>query len=292
VSNNHESLIKSVTSEVLNVKEENVSIDFRLMGGMSNFTYVIKVDDERYTFRIPGKNASKFVDREVEKTHIDLVDDIDLNNETIYLDLESGIKIAKYIEGTPLHQTKTLDYLEEAAEILRKVHHSGIKSPHDYNPFKRIETYEKYLEAFDYTHDSRYFEYKKTLFSYQDFLSQFEKTFTHGDAQISNFIVSEDKMYLTDWEFGGMNDPFFDIAQFGNKDFDHAIALLPIYLKRTPKYKDYKRLYLWRADLCLQWHNVAVYKHLIGLSEDLQIPFDKVADMYLDKARDLLAKLK
>ncbi len=288
----HETLIKQTTAKALQVSENSVSIDFRLMGGMSNFTYVIKVNDARYTFRIPGKNASKFVDREIEKAHIKLIESTNLNNETVYLDTDSGIKIAKYIEGTPLHQTTPLDYLEAAAQTLRFLHQSDLKSPHDYAPFKRIETYESYLQAFDYTHEARYFEYKKTLFSYTDFLAQFQKTFTHGDAQISNFVVTDSELYLMDWEFAGMNDPFFDIAQFGNKDFDHAIALLPIYLERTPTFEDFKRLYLWRVDLCLQWHNVAAYKHLIGLSEDLNIPFDKVASMYLDKARDLLAKLK
>ncbi len=288
---NHEAIIKEVTASVLKVNEDQVSLDYRLMGGMSNFTYVIKVNGDKYTFRIPGKKAEKFVDRSIETYHIDLVEPTGLNNETIYLDEETGIKIAKYIEGTPLHQTTTLNYLEEAAQTLRSLHQSGLKSDYNYAPFKRIEQYEAYLKEFDYAHDSKYFELKETLFSYQEFLSQFEQTFTHGDAQISNFVVTEQGLRLMDWEFSGQNDPFFDLAQFGNKDFDHAIALLPIYLQRTPKHEDFKRLYLWRADLCLQWHNVAIYKHLIGLSDDLKIPFDKVGAMYLEKAANLLAKL-
>jgi len=287
----HEPYIKKVTAEVLGVKPEEVSIDFRLMGGMSNFTYVINVNENRYTFRIPGKKAEKFVDREVEKYHIDLIEGTGLNNETVYLDTESGVKIARYIEGTPLHETKTLDYLEEAANVLRTLHDSNLQSKYNYAPFKRIEQYESYLEEFDYTHEKRYFDYKKDLFAHGEFLARFEQTFTHGDAQISNFVVTDNGLRLMDWEFSGQNDPFFDLAQFGNKDFDHAIALLPIYLKRTPTHDDFKRLYLWRIDLCLQWHNVALYKHMIGLSEDLGIPFDKVASMYLDKAAALLSKL-
>jgi thiamine kinase-like enzyme len=77
--------IKATTAKALHVNEENVELDHRLMGGMSNFTYVIKVNEDKYTFRIPGKNAERFVDRDVEKDHIPLSEKLGLNNETVYL---------------------------------------------------------------------------------------------------------------------------------------------------------------------------------------------------------------
>ena len=52
-----ENIIKSVTAKVLGVSPSDVVIDDRLMGGMSNLMYVIVVNDEKYTFRIPGKNS-------------------------------------------------------------------------------------------------------------------------------------------------------------------------------------------------------------------------------------------
>ncbi|MFW5892655.1 MAG: phosphotransferase [Bacillota bacterium] len=287
----HITLIKETCAKVFEVPEAKVSMETRLMGGMSNYTYVITVDGEKYTFRIPGKNAEKFVDRDVEAYHIDLERPLGLNNETVYLDRDSGIKIAKYIEGEPLHLKKPFDYLKEAADVLHTIHDSGIVSKHPYAPFERLEKYEGHLDQFDYTHEERYYELKATLKAHKPFLDRFEKTFTHGDAQISNFVVREDEIRLMDWEFTGQNDPYYDIACFGNNDFDHAVALLPIYLRRTPRHEDFKRLYLWRTYQCLQWHNVALYKDKIGLSKELAVDFDFVARLYLDKAAALLAKL-
>ena len=287
----HVTLIKETCAKVFDVSKAEVTLKTRLMGGMSNYTYVILVAGEEYTFRVPGKNADKFVDRDVEAHHIELERQLGLNNETVYLDPESGIKIAKYIEGVPLHEKKPLDYLEEAASVLRTIHESGIESKYDYAPFDRLEHYEGHLEAFDYEHEARYFELKASLKAHKPFLDGFEKTFTHGDAQVSNFVVREDEVRLMDWEFTGNNDPYYDIACYGNNDFDHAVALLPVYLQRTPKFEDYKRLYLWRTYQCLQWHNVALYKDKIGLSEELQVNFDYVAKLYLQKAEALLAKL-
>lgn len=289
---NHETLIQEVTSNVLNVPKKNISIVSRLMGGMSNFTYIIEAKKDKYTFRIPGKNAEQFVDRDVETYHIDLIEPLNLNNETIYLDIDKGYKIAKYIEGKPLHELDPYNYLEKAAEVLHTIHGSDITSKYDYAPFERLTKYENLVKAYDHTHDQRYDNYKEKLLSHKPFLDQQERVLCHGDAQISNFVVSSEELYLMDWEFTGMNDPFYDIACFGNANFDHALAILPVYLNRTPNQDDFNRLHLWRTFQCLQWHNVALYKEFIGLSQDLHIDFKKVAAAYLDKAEALLAKLK
>jgi len=115
---------------------------------------------------------------------------------------------------------------------------------------------------------------------------------SHGDSQISNFVDTVDGLRLMDWEFTGNNDPYYDIACFGNNDFNHALALLPVYLKKTPTLQDYNRLYFFRAFQTLQWHNVALYKEFIGLSVDLGVDFMFVAGLYLDKAEKFLNEIK
>lgn len=288
----HLEIIQEVCQKVFNVEKSTIKLESRLMGGMSNYTYVISVDETLYTFRIPGKNASVFVDREIEKYHIELIESLNLNNDTVYLDTLTGYKIAKYIKGKPLHELDPYAHLEEASQVLKTIHTSPLKSKYDYAPFERLKKYEDLVKAYDFSHSDRYYTYKNTLLQYKPFLDTFDKSLTHGDSQISNFVVTEDTLKLMDWEFTGNNDPFYDIACFGNVNFDHALALLPVYLKRTPLDADLNRLYLWRTFQCLQWHNVAMYKEFIGLSQDLHVDFKKVAALYLDKAEALLSNLK
>ena len=95
-----------------------------------------------------------------------------------------------------------------------------------------------------------------------------------------------------DWEFAGNNDPYYDIACFGNNDFDHAEKLLPVYLEKEPTTEDFNRLYFFRTFQCLQWNNVAWYKEYIGLSKDLGVDFKFFANLYLDKAEKLLKSMK
>ncbi|TVP96539.1 MAG: phosphotransferase [Acholeplasmatales bacterium] len=288
----HETLIQTVCADFFNVDPTAVKLESRLMGGMSNFTYIITVKDVRYTFRIPGKNAEKFVDRTVEKHHLELIQPLNLDNDTIYLDLEKGYKIARYIEGVPMHEKNPHDYLEQAADILKTIHQSGLTSEYDYDPLGRLHVYESHLKPYDHVHDARYDRLKARWMALKADIDCHQKTLTHGDSQISNFVVTDERLYLMDWEFSGNNDPFYDIACFGNTNFDHAIALLPVYLEKTPDAEAFNRLYFWRTFQCLQWHNVALYKAYIGLSADLKIDFAKVANLYLDKAEALLDKLK
>ncbi len=287
----HEKLIRDIVTNALGVEAEGVSVIRRLMGGMSNSTYVVEAGGEHYTFRVPGKHAERFVDREVEADHLKLIESLRINNETVYLDVVSGYKIARYLEGVPMSETGPYEHLEAAADVLRRVHTSGLKSRHDYDPFGRLRTYEAYVKEHGHVHEERYENIKSTFLAHRPALEAHRKTLCHGDAQISNFVVSE-RMYLTDWEFAGNHDPFYDIACFGNVDFDHALALFPVYLQRRPHAAEMDRLYLWRTFQCLQWHNVALYKHFIGLSEDLAIDFEQVAKRYLDKAQAMLSAVR
>lgn len=289
----NEQIIKEVASQVFNVTTQDVTVENRLMGGMSNYTYVFTVDNKKYTFRIPGKKAEKFVDRTIEKTNIDIVKALKLNNETLFLDIESGYKIAEYIEGQPLSELNPLEHLEEASKVLHLIHDSNLKAINDYDEEARLSFYESHLDEYDYKHTDRYLELKGKWEALKpQYLQKSRLTLCHGDSQISNFVVTNNSLRLMDWEFTGNNDPFYDIACFGNNDFAHAEALLPIYLGKEPTTEEYNRLYFFRMYQCLQWHNVALYKEFIGLSIDLGVDFMFVANLYLDKATKFLNNIK
>ena len=103
-------------------------------------------------------------------------------------------------------------------------------------------------------------------------------------------VIDGDKLYVLDWEFAGMNDPFYDIACYGNAGFDKALSLLECYVGHQPTADELKRLSFHRAFQCLQWYNVAIFKDRVGLSKDLNMDFNAVALMFLGMARDLIEK--
>ncbi|MFV0439763.1 MAG: phosphotransferase [Lachnospirales bacterium] len=289
-----DSFIKEKVESLLNLSSQNdVKVVEKLLGGMSNHMYVIEVNGEKFTFRIPGKNANNFVTRDIEKQNIELVDSLDINNETVVFDVEIGYKISRYVEGKCLVEVDYQEHLEEISSILKKIHNSGLKAVNDYEWLSRLDKYEKLVLNQGYTDESdEYYALKKSLTEDFDYFNNNELVLCHGDSQISNFVVGLDKIYLLDWEFCGNNDPYYDIACFGNKDFDDALRLLDVYLGRKANDEEIKKLNYFRAFQCLQWHNVALYKHLIGLSEELNVPFGEVAKGYTEKAKAFLSNAR
>lgn len=262
----------------------NPEIDFRLLGGMSNYMYVIKDGNNRYTLRILGEHAEKFVWRHEEKDNIPIFESLGVTTKTIYFNEETGVKISQYVDGEILSRIDPLDHLESVSNILKTVHGSKVLSKHHYHHFERLDKYEMINDRLA----EDYYTLKEELKAlYDKHYRDLPQTLCHGDAQPSNFIISKDHAYLVDFEFAANNDPYYDIATFGNMNDIHAFRLLDVYLGRKASKEELKRLIYFRMFQCVQWYLVATFKHKEGMSETLKIPFDKAATNYIRLARKL-----
>ena len=267
----------------------DAKIVIRLEGGMSNYTYVVECQGKKYTYRVPGKFAEKFVDRDDEWANIQEVDRLGLNNVTTYVEIRSGEKLAEYVEGTIMSTTDVVSYNEMSVKALKKIHNSDLKFK-DYDAFGRLDTYQNYCIETGFTHPQEYLNLRNKLEVLRKQYISVTMVPCHCDYQPTNLVINGDKLYVLDWEFAGMNDPFYDIACYGNAGFDKALALLEAYVGHKPTEEELKRLYFHRAFQCLQWYNVAIFKDRVGLSKDLNMDFNAVALMFLGMAKDLLEK--
>lgn len=282
-----EQYIVSRANEVLGT--DDTKIIKRLLGGMSNYTYVVESKGKRYTYRVPGKNAEVFVDRDDELACVKAVAPLGLNNETIYFDTKSGEKMAVYVDGTILSDTDIVSYNEVVVKSLKKLHGSAVSLP-DYDPSGRLSSYERLCEEQGFTHPAEYHELKEKLGKVNASLPERPEVPCHCDFQTTNLVMGADRLYVLDWEFAGMNDPFYDIACYGNTNMEVAESLLKAYVGHEPSDEELRRLYSLRAFQCLQWYNVATFKDKVGLSEELKTDFGAVAKFFFDNARELIGK--
>lgn len=282
---------KQVIADVQRImKTENVHVLERLMGGMSNYTYVVSVNSKKYTYRIPGEYGEVFVDRHQELENIRKAESLGITNRTVYFNLKEGTKLAEYVEGKPLSTIQDYPY-PQVAELLRKIHNSGLEAASDYQPFQRLKSYELLLKELGFVHSFRYLKTRANFNQYQEYLESQKKVFTHGDSQPSNFIYDGERLFVVDFEFTGNNDPIYDIACFANIRYEEGFKLLQVYYG-NPNDDEIRRFNLWRCFQCLQWYNVAMFKEQKGLSRTLHIDFMKVAEHYLELAEWLLEKVQ
>ncbi len=269
-------------------KTDEFEVLNRLIGGRSNYTYVVAVNGEKYTVRIPGKNGNLFVNREYERANLNAVNRLHINNQTVYLDLKSGVKVSRFIEGNQLFGMDYSKFYPAIVEIMKKVHSSD-KFGNDYRPMDRLSVYESFCSDLGYEQSDEYYDLKDRFCEYLDFLYDDKIVACHNDAQPSNYIVGDDNnLYLTDWEFAGNNYASYDIACFSDNNINASFELLDHYVGRSATNDEKKRVCLWRMFQTLQWCNVAMYKELIGLSEELLVDFKQISNDYLKFAGELL----
>lgn len=282
--------IKKIIEEYF--KTINYQICYRLMGGMSNYTYLIKInkDESFYTVRFPGEYSEYFVNRDNEEKDIKLFEKIGVTNKTVYFNKETGVKISCYVEGKSLNELKEDYPYLMVSNLLKKIHQTDLKCPNDYNPFKRLELDEKYLTDLNYELPTKYIKLKEYFYLYKEYLESQQKVVCHNDSQPSNFILGND-LKIVDFEFVGNNDCLYDIACFGNMKMKDAIELLNVYFNEVND-DILLRFYLWRAFQCFQWFNVAMFKDLVGMSQTLKLDFKAIAFNYLKEIEDNLNIVK
>lgn len=284
-----ERLIQTQAALAFHVRPEDVIIVKRLLGGMSHLTYHIRINDEDFTYRIIGKDGNLFVDRLIEKRNLKIVEPLDINNQTVYFDVESGEKAARYIPGTVLTQVDYRPYLPWVARTLKHLHNSNLEPASDYGLIDRLNLY----ESFTNIKSQPYCTLKETWITrYLAHHADKPKVFCHNDAQRSNMVLTDDKLYLLDWEYAGWNEFYYDIASFGNVQFEDALELLDVYLGRKATQEEQNNVRFYRMFQALQWHQVATRKHMIGLSEVLHFDFEVLAQKYLDLAQRLSIEIR
>jgi thiamine kinase-like enzyme len=116
------------------------------------------------------------------------------------------------------------------------------------------------------------------------------KVFCHGDAQRSNIVIGK-RLYLLDWEYAGWNEWTYDIASFGNVQFSDALLLLDVYLGRPATKEEADSVRFYRMYQALQWHQVALRKHMIGLSDVLHFDFNMLSAKYSNLAQTLYQEI-
>lgn len=292
--------MKMNIQEFISDLNSKTSSDFhlvdRLLGGKSNYTYIIKnPQEELFTMRIPGDYADLFIDHQNERKNLKEVISLGIAPKTVFFD--ESYKVSQYITGESFTSDISDEEMSKIVSILKKLHSSKIKFDNSYEHLQILAKYKKLRDQKHYllspNFEKRYLVYYSQWEAlYNELLQNFTPVPCHNDAQLANFIHdTTGNIILIDWEFSGMNDYYYDLACLGNSGISLAEKALNIYHEDAVTPDQYKKLYAWRIFQCLQWYNVAVIKDFLGLSEKLQVPFQDVAIYFLDEIDVLFTKI-
>lgn len=232
------------------------------MGGLTNHTYkATMAGGEEYVVRIPGLGTESLINRKDEMVSTTLACDLGVDAELLYFD-ESGAKVTRYIKDAITMSAEALfepKHIEQVAGIFKTMHRCGVDTKVPFEVFEMAEGYEAIIREHQVAMFEDYAQMKAVVMGIKaevDGMVPITKVPCHNDPLCENWVEGNGRMYLIDWEYAGMNDGMWDLADVSieagyGKEQDRF--LLQAYLGHEPKAAEEKHFlankiyvdYLW-----------------------------------------------
>ncbi len=236
--------ISKLLSDVLNV-DSYKSIE--RMGGLTNHTYHVTLEnDAEYVVRIPGEGTEQMINRNNEMISTKLACELGVDAKMLYFG-KDGSKITEYIPNAITMCSETLHdekHIYQIAEIFKKMHNCGVNTGVPFEVFDMAAEYESIISDMNVAMFEDYAENKAKVMQIKSQIDEAvnaPKVPCHNDSLCENWVIGNGRMYLIDWEYAGMNDGMWDVADVSIEagfDENHDVLLLTAYLGKEPTVTD------------------------------------------------------
>ena len=210
-----------------------------LEGGITNLNFLVSDSGSKSVVRLGSDIPEHLVYRSNEIIVSEAAYQIGVSPKLIYN--EPGVLVLEFIESKTLEPKTVRENLNKIVPIIRKIHDeipnklSG--QPQIFWVFYVIKYYSNYLLNNNRSHISLIPSLLKKAEKLEKLSSPREIVFGHNDLLAANFLDDGSKIWVVDWEYGGFNDPLFDIGGLSsNNDLDENLEneVLEMYFKEKP----------------------------------------------------------
>ena len=210
-----------------------------LEGGITNLNFLVSDSGSKSVVRLGSDIPEHLVYRSNEIIVSEAAYQIGVSPKLIYN--EPGVLVLEFIESKTLEPKTVRENLNKIIPIIRKIHDeipnklSG--QPQIFWVFYVIKYYSNYFLNNNSSHISLIPSLLKKAEKLEKLSSPREIVFGHNDLLAANFLDDGSKIWVVDWEYGGFNDPLFDIGGLSsNNDLDENLEneVLEMYFKEKP----------------------------------------------------------
>jgi thiamine kinase-like enzyme len=187
-----------------------------LGGGITNHNFKVTAHGEAFVLRIGGKDTELLgINRDGEHAASLAAAVLGVGPEVIAFVEPEGYLVTRFVEGQPLplEEAREPEMLRRIAETLRRVH-EGPTVPTRFDSFRVVETYLEIARERGVTEPAEYKGAKETADAIESARGVQPEHPCHNDLLNANFIAAEGEVRIVDWEYAGMGDRFFDLANF------------------------------------------------------------------------------
>ncbi len=259
-----------------------------LSGGITNNNFRIDVGGESFVLRIAGADTELLgINREYEYEANLIAGKLGIAPEVYFFIQPEGYLVTRFINDRPIlpDEIRQPENLIRVIETVKKIHNMP-PIPGSFNVFQVVRDYSEIARGFKVTlpknHDwlmERLQEAESVLSIHADELCP-----CHNDLLNANFLTNG-QLHILDWEYAGMGDAFFDLANFSdhhNLSDEQDLCLLKYYFGEVrSKYLAHLQIMKIMSDLReASWGLVQV-----GISK-LDFNFREYADKFFSRVMD------
>src|SRR5256885_11401930 len=204
-----------------------------LSGGITNHNFRVDVDGRSYVLRMGGAKTHLLgIDRGVERAAAQRASEVGIGPAVeAYFEAEAWL-VTKFIDGRPIpviemQQTETI---RRVAGALRR-YHGAEAIPGRFDAHAVVEEYRREAVSHGVRIPSGFARAAEVSSRIREDRGRQPLVPCHNDLLNANFL-DDGEIRIVDWEYAGMGDRFFDLANFSiNHEFgvDEDRALLSAY---------------------------------------------------------------
>ncbi len=245
--------IDAVVERLAPLLGEPESAPVALEGGITNRNFRLRAGGEEYVVRLPGKRTDVLgIDREAERAATEMAAAAGAAPEVATYLGDEEVLVTRFVAGEPVTAERLREpaTLSEVAARLRAVH-AGAPLRAAFSPFRVVESYRDDAAARGAAIPPEYAWAAARSQEIEPLMAGPEHMPVpcHNDLLAANFIAGAGRIWIVDWEYAGMGDRYFDLANLSiNSDFAEADdeRLLEAYFEEPPTPRRFACLKLMR----------------------------------------------
>jgi thiamine kinase-like enzyme len=257
-----------------------------LGGGITNHNYIVWVNGGwgnpgggKYVLRVPGAGTDMFIDRNVERECMIEAARVGVAPAVAHVIEPEKAMVIVFVDGELMHPETMAghpDHIRQAVETLKVFHDKAIFG-NKIEIFAMLRRYTKIAREINAPTPERLEAMLKVMDEIEKATARDPVPYVacHNDLLSENFIIDADgKMWIIDWEYGGMTDPYFDL---GDHVMEHPYSrdeerlIIETYCGGMDE-KAFARMMLYKIVSGVWWGVWAMIQHTVS-----KIEFDYMA---------------
>ncbi len=269
-----------------------------LGGGITNQNFRVDVDGESFVLRICGADTELLgIKRDAEYIANRAAGQLGIAPEVFHIIQPESYLVTRFVNGRPVppEEMGKPENIRRVAEALKQFHSLALQIPSTFSPFRRVEQLTLISRRYNtfFPSDFDWLMERMREVEAAFFADPFVPRPCHDDLLNGNFLLEDSmpgnaaRIRILDWEYAGMGDIFFDLANFSSHhrfDDDQVRFLLECYFgAATPK--QFARLALMRP--MSELHEAMWGTTQTGISK-LDFDFRGYADLWFSRAAEAM----